>query len=80
MSPETVTYLVLLAVVVLQDRVLGCLHFIIIVLLFTISCWGLRTDRIVLPSGQLPDCAKRLELPAFAVRWLRGRFEPEKPL
>lgn len=27
MSPETVTYLVLLAVVVLQDRVLGCLHF-----------------------------------------------------
>lgn len=62
----------------------GCwvvyIFIIIIVLLFTISCWGLRTDRIVLPSGQLPDCAKRLELPAFAVRWLRGRIEPEKPL
>lgn len=26
-SPETVTYLVLLGVVVVQDRVLGCLHF-----------------------------------------------------
>lgn len=30
-SPETVTYLVLLGVLVVQDRVLGCLHFFLII-------------------------------------------------
>lgn len=35
-SPETVTYLVLLGVVVVQDRVLGCLHFFLIIVIIII--------------------------------------------
>lgn len=72
-SPQTVTYLVLLGVLVPQDRVLGRLHiFLLLVLLLLFGCFPTAGDPVPLGQGwlwgaacpprQLPDCAKCLEL------------------
>lgn len=71
-SPETVTYLVPLGVLVLQDRVLGRLHPFLLLLFccLPVSCRGLLGTCNLLALGQgspqivgqVPNYAKCLEL------------------